>query len=114
VTGLLEFRRCRAALAPGGIFLPLEFGLREIAQSLACRITRSPRVVTAMARDRAADLDLVARLVEQGALRPVIDACLPFDTIADAHRRAESRHKRGSIVVTMAPYAAHADLREQA
>jgi NADPH:quinone reductase-like Zn-dependent oxidoreductase len=110
VTGNLEFRRCRAAAAPRGIFLPLEYGLREIAQSLACRIARGPRIVTAMARDRAADLDFVAGPVEQGALRPVIEACLPFDSIAEAHRHAESRHKRGSIVVTIAPnVAAHRD-----
>lgn len=41
-------------------------------------------------------LDLVAR----GILRPVIDTVLPFEQVAEAHRRVDTGHKVGSVVVT--------------
>jgi NADPH:quinone reductase-like Zn-dependent oxidoreductase len=43
-------------------------------------------------------LDLVAR----GELRPVIDKVLPFEHIAEAHRRVDTGRKIGSVVLTFA------------
>ena len=39
-------------------------------------------------------------LAEGGELRPVIDSVLPFDQIVDAHRRVDTGHKVGSLVLT--------------
>lgn len=39
-------------------------------------------------------------LAEEGKLRPVIDTVLPFDEIVEAHRRVDSGHKVGSVVLT--------------
>ncbi|TPW12325.1 MAG: putative quinone oxidoreductase [Acidimicrobiaceae bacterium] len=38
-------------------------------------------------------------LFHSGTLRPIIDCVLPFDAIADAHRRMESNANTGKIVV---------------
>ena len=38
-----------------------------------------------------------------GGYRPVIGAVLTLERIVEAHRLAESDHKRGNVVVTMAP-----------
>jgi NADPH:quinone reductase-like Zn-dependent oxidoreductase len=38
-------------------------------------------------------------LAEQGAVKPVIDAILPFTEIVAAHRRVDSGHKVGSVVL---------------
>ena len=50
-------------------------------------------------------LEYLASLLETGEIRAVIDSHYPLERIADAHRRVESRHKRGSVVVTVAPQA---------
>jgi NADPH:quinone reductase-like Zn-dependent oxidoreductase len=39
-------------------------------------------------------------LAERGGLKPVIDSVLPFAQIAEAHRRVDSGHKVGSVVLT--------------
>jgi NADPH:quinone reductase-like Zn-dependent oxidoreductase len=35
-------------------------------------------------------------------LKPVIDSVLPFAQIVEAHRRVDTGHKAGSIVLTFA------------
>lgn len=39
-------------------------------------------------------------LAEEGTLKPVIDTVLQFDQIVEAHRRVDSGHKTGSVVLT--------------
>jgi hypothetical protein len=36
-----------------------------------------------------------------GAFVPVIDMVVPFDDIVEAHRRVDTGHKAGSVVVAM-------------
>jgi len=36
-------------------------------------------------------------------IRPVIDRRYPLEEIAEAHRYLELRHKRGNVVITVAP-----------
>jgi NADPH:quinone reductase-like Zn-dependent oxidoreductase len=58
-------------------------------------------VVAGVALGRRDDLQHLAGLAESGALRPVIDRRYPLEQIAEAHRHADTGHKRGSIVVTV-------------
>ncbi|GAO03689.1 zinc-dependent alcohol dehydrogenase family protein [Anaeromyxobacter sp. PSR-1] len=41
----------------------------------------------------------LARLVDQGKLEPLVDAVLPLEQVAEAHRRLDSGHGRGKIVL---------------
>lgn len=41
----------------------------------------------------------LAALVEQGKLRPLVDAVLPLAQVGEAHRRLDSGHGRGKIVL---------------
>ncbi|MCC7534862.1 MAG: NADP-dependent oxidoreductase [Deltaproteobacteria bacterium] len=47
-------------------------------------------------------LGVIAKLVDEGAIKPVIDRVFPLAAIADAHRLSESHHARGKIVVRVA------------
>lgn len=49
------------------------------------------------------DLELLKRLGESGALKPVIDRRYRLDEIVDAHRYVELGHKKGNVIVTVAP-----------
>ena len=37
------------------------------------------------------------------SLRPVIDSTFPFDAVAEAHARVETRRARGKVVVRITP-----------
>lgn len=50
---------------------------------------------------RKGDLRRLARLMESGVLRPVVDRVLPFDRVAEAHRVLESRAVFGKVVLSL-------------
>jgi NADPH:quinone reductase-like Zn-dependent oxidoreductase len=57
-------------------------------------------VISGTAKLSADHFRTLVALTEQGAVRPVIDAVLPFAEIVEAHRRVDSGHKVGSLVLT--------------
>ncbi len=103
--GATSFAQCRRVLTPSGRLVSLEFGLSGIVRALATSWRGGRRALVGISPDRKADLETIAGLVEAGALRPVIDSRYAFADLAAAHARAESRRKRGSVVVTIAPGA---------
>jgi len=100
--GATTFAEARPALAPRGIYLPLTAGYREMVQSITTRLGGGPRVKFAISANTRELLEENAALLAAGALRPVVDEVFPMGRIADAHRRVEGRHKRGSVIVRMA------------
>lgn len=100
--GATTFEEARPALAPSGTYLPLTAGFREIVQSISTRFGSGPRVKFAISANTRALIDENAALLAAGTLRPVVDDVFPMGRIADAHRRVEGRHKRGSVILRMA------------
>lgn len=98
--GKTSFSQCRTALTPEGRYVPLEFGFREIVQALATSMSKGQRVLVGVSGDTKEDIEFIAGLLQAGKLKPVIDRRYPLKKIADAHRRVESRHKTGSVIVT--------------
>ncbi|MFD4111799.1 zinc-binding dehydrogenase, partial [Streptomyces sp. NPDC058650] len=52
-------------------------------------------------RLKAAELALLVELIEAGEFVPVIDRIVAFDDIVEAHRRVDTGHKAGSVVVAV-------------
>lgn len=99
--GKTSFSHCRTALTPEGRYVPLEFGFREIVQALATSMSKGQKVLVGVSGDKKEDLEFIAGLLQTGKLKPVIDKRYPLKKIADAHRRVESRHKTGSVVINI-------------
>lgn len=100
--GALRFSEARAVLAPGGVFVPLNFGLREIGQALWTRLFGRKALRLGVSGDTKADLAVLAGWVTEGRLRPVVDRRFPLSEIAVAHALVETRHRKGAVLLDMA------------
>ncbi len=93
--GFLEADR---ALADAGTYVSTIPSVRNFFDTMrTLNSERRARVVVVKSRRR--DLQILARLVERGMLRPVVDSIHPLERVADAHARVETKHARGKVVV---------------
>jgi NADPH:quinone reductase-like Zn-dependent oxidoreductase len=96
--------RGRRALNPGGIYAETDGGRFMLETFAAIVVTRwgtSRRVKGVIGRRSKADLLFLKELMEAGEFRAVIDSRYPLDEVVAAHRRVESWHKVGSVVLTV-------------
>ena len=96
-----SFPECRRALAPGGAYVtalpgPGPYLWRALT---ALPLFGGRRCRALLLVPKRSDLEVLARLVEAGKLRPVVGEVFPLDAIREAHARMESGHARGKIVV---------------
>ena len=106
VAGTSSFLRCRRALRPGGVYLTTAPSPAIFAAMPWTARFGSRRAVVAFtglrpAGEKRRDLQVLRELAEASAVVPVVGACYPLDRIADAYRRVDAGHKKGTIVVTM-------------
>ncbi len=66
---------------------------------LTLRLVRGVRAHWVLRKPSGSDLARIAKLVEAGSIRPLIDSSFTLDEISDAHRKSESGRARGKIVV---------------
>ncbi|MDB4972555.1 MAG: zinc-containing alcohol dehydrogenase [Myxococcaceae bacterium] len=98
VFGKLSFARVRPWLTARGLHITTVPNLLH-ALDIARTLITKQRVRLVAVRARRADLELIASLVDRGALRPVIDRVLPLESVVDAHRHIATKHTKGKVVV---------------
>ncbi len=96
--GNRSLRDVRPALEAGGVYVTT-VPSRRIFLDAARTLVGTPRARLVVVRPRAATLARLARMVEEGRLRPQIDRLVPFEGAVDAVRHLESRHAHGKIVI---------------
>ncbi|GHE82574.1 NAD(P)-dependent alcohol dehydrogenase [Streptomyces werraensis] len=101
-----ELRAFRGLLNPGGRMVTIAFDLGRPVTSLGyiagSALYGRGRVRFFSGDPRRADLDVLARHVAEGALRPVVDRVFPLEETAAAHRALEAGGVRGKYVVRVA------------
>lgn len=102
--GNRAYRDCEPALArQGGIYVTTAVGPRPFIDSALSALGgifgQKKRARFLIARYRAEDLAVLARLVDQGRVKPVIQEVFPLEQIRSAHDLGESGRVRGKIVV---------------
>jgi NADPH:quinone reductase-like Zn-dependent oxidoreductase len=93
--GNAPYSRVKDSLNPGGRLLLV---IGDLWQMLAA--TWQKAVIGGTPSLRVEDYRTLLSLAARGELKPVIDTTLPFARIVEAHRRVDSGHKVGSVVLT--------------
>jgi len=73
---------------------------RQLGAMLASRFGRQ-RFVSFIANENSQDLQTLAKMIENGKLKPVIDRVCPLTALPDAMRDLEAGRVRGKVVVTV-------------
>lgn len=93
-----SFGRCLPALRRGGRYLSIAGGLADMLIGKR----GDKRCISGPARSRLEDMRELGRLAQSGAYTPLIDSIHGFEDMREAHRRADTGRKRGSVVVRVA------------
>lgn len=101
--GGTSFSRSKRVLAPNGRHVFLVQDWPQLLQALWTSMRPGKRVICGVSSgDSKADLIEIARLIDAGIVKPVVDRSFELDTIVDAHRYVETGRKRGGVVVSVA------------
>jgi NADPH:quinone reductase-like Zn-dependent oxidoreductase len=105
-TGKSTFSRSRRSLKPDGIYLTTVLTPAIYPQMFWTAKVGGQRAIIDFSNFRpageiTADLLALKELTEAGMLKPVVDGSYPLAQIAEAHRRVETGHKKGSVVTML-------------
>lgn len=96
--GASSLGACKAIMTENGRFLAAVMGVREMVQLMTNGLRRR-KVRSGVDPQSPEELERCRVMIEEGAYRSVIDSEYPLEEIVEAHRRADSDRKRGSVVV---------------
>jgi NADPH:quinone reductase-like Zn-dependent oxidoreductase len=99
--GKHSFKRSKASLEPGGLYLPTD-GFENLVLALWTPRFGGKKVVFQIPpRQTKQDVLFLKELVEAGKFRPVIDRTYPLEEVIEATRYVETEQKTGNVVLTV-------------
>jgi NADPH:quinone reductase-like Zn-dependent oxidoreductase len=105
--GGTSFSQCQRALAPNGRYVFLVQDAEALFQAIRTSLRPGKRAVTGFSAGSSKDdLLMIARLIEAGSLKPVIDRRFDLTDIVLAHRYVQTGRKRGAVIISVEPACA--------
>jgi NADPH:quinone reductase-like Zn-dependent oxidoreductase len=107
VVGNRSLSQLRRALTPRGTLVIVGaenagnwLGIRRQLQAAALSPFVRQKLGFFMSKERSHDLEELRKLLEAGAIRPVVDRAFPLDEVPRAIGYLRDGHARGNIVIT--------------
>ena len=115
INGNYPLTAYRKTLASNGIYVMIGGSLSQIFKSLVFgRILSfgSKKLKSLAAKANKTDLELLAKLLEKGIIKPVIDRRYSLDMTADAMNYLKQGHSPGKVVISIEPKKNHEQLTQ--
>lgn len=93
------YSQARKILKRAGVFVTIEPNPLLGLQGGIRKLLGQPRLESLLVKSNHQDLEAIAKLSEQGVLRPQVLQKLPLNDIVKAHKIIEEQHTRGKIVL---------------
>lgn len=103
VVGKTSFSKYKKLIAPNGYYLAVAGGLADMLQMIVTSLIGGKKVIFGGGADCEIreNVDFITRLIEKGALNPIVDRIFEIDDIVEAHRYVESGSKKANVAVTV-------------
>jgi NADPH:quinone reductase-like Zn-dependent oxidoreductase len=89
----------RRLLSKGGTLVTITGGPLDVAEAKVRNLVSSRRTVAFFVQTSGALLEGLARMMESGEVRPVVERTYGWNELADAHRRVETGRVAGKVAV---------------
>lgn len=96
-----SYAECRDALTASGVYVTTRPG-PQMVMDKARALFADQRAEFVVVSPNGSDLRTLARMIEAGEVRPVIDRVFPLEHAGEAQRHLEQGHPRGKIVLCLA------------
>lgn len=106
--GTAPFARTNRALRPGGRMVAISGSTSDMFLGVLKARLNGKRMIGGVASESVNILREVGALAAEGQFQAVIDRCFDFSQMIAAHRHVDTGHKRGNVVVTVAPQTSSA------
>ena len=102
--GKRSYGECRDILTPNGVYLTTVPTLGIVFDMLFSMLGngKKAKFATAGLMQSPATFASIKALIEEGALRAMIDCTYPMAEMAEAHRYVDTGRKKGNVILTVA------------
>ncbi len=98
--GKTTYSKAKRVLNSAGVYLTVAMSISLMLHSALNALSKRHQLISGVAKLTVEELQFLTNLLETGTLKPVIEHTYPFSEIREAHRHAETGHKRGNLVLS--------------
>lgn len=99
--GKTKFSSCKTILNSNGIYLAGSFKTKKLLQMAWTSIFGKKKLICTLAIPQKEDLLFVKKLIDEGKYKSIIGKSFTLEQTAEAHKYAESKERKGEIVISV-------------